>query len=59
MNTDVNAADTQVRSLVLGESDNVHGVLIALETARVSMGVMVQVRNRLVDAYQDVMRMQI
>jgi flagellar hook-basal body complex protein FliE len=59
VNTDVNAADTQVRSLVLGESDNVHGVLIALETARVSMGVMVQVRNRLVDAYQDVMRMQI
>ncbi len=59
VNDSVKAADAQVRGLALGHADNLHDVMIALESARLSMGLLVQVRNRLVDAYQDLMRMQI
>jgi flagellar hook-basal body complex protein FliE len=55
----VTNADNQVRQMALGRTDNLHDVMFALEDARISMGLMVQVRNRLVDAYQDLMRMQI
>ncbi len=59
VNDKVVAADSQVRALALGQTDHLHDVMLSLEDARVSMGLMVQVRNRVVDAYQDLMRMQI
>ena len=40
-------------------SQNLHEVMIALQTASVSFQEMVQVRNKLVTAYQDVMNMQV
>ena len=40
-------------------SQNLHEVMIALQTASVSFQEMVQVRNKLVTAYQDVMNMSI
>jgi flagellar hook-basal body complex protein FliE len=59
VNNSVSTADTKVRELALGRTDNLHDVMISLESARLSMGLLVQVRNRVVDAYQDLMRMQI
>ena len=40
-------------------SKNLHEVMIALQTASVSFQEMVQVRNKLVSAYQDVMNIQV
>lgn len=40
-------------------SQNLHEVMIALQTASVSFQEMVQVRNKIVSAYQDVMNMQV
>lgn len=40
-------------------SQNLHEVMIALQTASVSFQEMVQVRNKLVTAYQDMMNMQV
>ena len=40
-------------------SKNLHEVMIALQTASVSFQEMVQVRNKLVTAYQDVMNIQV
>jgi len=40
-------------------SQNLHEVMIALQTASVSFQEMVQVRNKLVTAYQDVMNIQV
>lgn len=40
-------------------SQNLHEVIIALQTASVSFQEMVQVRNKIVSAYQDVMNMQV
>ncbi|MDB5986157.1 MAG: hypothetical protein JWR16_1210 [Nevskia sp.] len=59
VNADVVNADKQVQALILGQNTSLHGVMIALSNAHVSLDLMIQVRNRLVDAYQDVMRMQI
>jgi flagellar hook-basal body complex protein FliE len=40
-------------------SKNLHEVITAMQTASISFQEMVQVRNRLISAYQDVMNMQV
>jgi len=52
-------ADKQVRSFVLDDSIPVHQVTFALEQARLSLELMVQVRSRLVESYQQLMNMQL
>lgn len=42
-----------------GNANNLHEVMIALQKASVSFQEMVQVRNKLVSAYHDVMNMQV
>ena len=53
-------ADQMSEKLAAGDTNqNLHEVMIALQTASVSFQEMVQVRNKLVSAYQDVMNMQV
>ena len=52
-------ADDGVRRLALGEADNLHQVMINLEQAKLSFELVVQIRNKLLDAYQELMRMQV
>lgn len=53
-------AEQMSEKLAAGDtSQNLHEVMIALQTASVSFQEMVQVRNKLVSAYQDVMNMQV
>lgn len=52
-------AEASVRSLALGESDNLHEVMLNLEQARMSIDLVVQVRNRLLESYQEIVRMQV
>lgn len=59
VNQDLAAAETSLQKLASGEPIELHDVMISLETARISVQTMIQVRNRLVEAYQEVMRMQI
>ncbi len=60
---EVEAADrtagASVQGLLLGESDNLHQAMVSLNEASTAFTLMVQVRNKLVEAYQEVMRMQI
>jgi flagellar hook-basal body complex protein FliE len=53
------AADAQVRAFALDDSIPVHQVTFALEQAHLSLELMLQVRSRLVDGYQQIMGMQI
>ena len=41
------------------ENKDIHGTMLALEKADLSMRLMLQVRNKLVSAYEEVMRMQV
>ncbi|MBS1198568.1 MAG: fliE [Proteobacteria bacterium] len=53
-------ADQMAEKLAAGDTgQNLHEVMIALQTASVSFQEMVQVRNKLVSAYQDVMNIQV
>ncbi len=53
-------ADQMAEKLAAGDtSQNLHEVMIALQSASVSFQEMVQVRNKLVTAYQDVMNIQV
>ena len=53
------SAEKATQGLMLGETDNVHDVMLAMAKADVSFRMMLEVRNELVDAYQEVMRMQV
>lgn len=52
-------ADKAAQNLATGKTDNVADVMIAAEKADVALKVMVQVRNKIIDAYQEIMRMQV
>lgn len=52
-------ADNLATAFALDDSIPVHRVTYALEQARVSFEMMMQVRNRMMEAYQDIMRMQL
>lgn len=53
------AADQSLRALAAGENIPLHDVMISMESARMNLMLMVEVRNRLVEAYQELMRMQL
>ena len=47
------------KRVLLGDSDQLHQSVIAMQEAGVSFSLMVQVRNKLVESYQELMRMQV
>ena len=59
INTQQNTAMQTVNALQSGQSVPLHQAVIAMEEANVSFQLMVEVRNRLLDAYQEIMRMQV
>lgn len=52
-------ADQAVEQLHSGQAGNLHEVMISLEKADISMRLFVQLRNKAVDAYQEIMRMNV
>jgi flagellar hook-basal body complex protein FliE len=59
VNTSVVNSENDIKKLVTGESQSLHEVMIHMEEAKLSFQLLAQVRNRLLDAYQEVMRMQV
>ncbi len=59
----VNAAqqesDKAVQELATGEARGLHEVMIAMEKSSISFQFLTQVRNKVVEAYQEVMRMPV
>ncbi|MEF9934234.1 MAG: flagellar hook-basal body complex protein FliE [Clostridium sp.] len=51
-------SDDLTQKAILGQVDNVHEVLVAAEEARLSLELTVQIRNKIVEAYQEINRMQ-
>lgn len=52
-------ADRSVELLATGQSDSVHETMLALTKADLSLRVFMEVRNKVIEAYQEVMRMQL
>lgn len=52
-------SNKKMEDLATGKTDNVADVMIASEKADIAFRLMVQVRNKIVDAYQEIMKMQV
>lgn len=54
-----NTANSAIAQLASGEDVELHQVMIAMQEADIAFQLATQVRNKLIDAYQEVMRMQV
>lgn len=52
-------ADASATQLVTGTGSNLHQVMLNMEEAKIAFQLAVQVRNRVIEAYQDITKMQI
>lgn len=52
-------AQSITRDVLLGKNDQVHQSMIAMQEANVAFQLMVQVRNKVVESYQELMRMPV
>lgn len=52
-------ADREVHQVASGGAANLHDVMIHIEEAKLSFQLLAQVRNKMLEAYQEVMRMQV
>jgi len=59
LSTQMSSSAPQLAAMATGQSDGVETVLLNMERTRVQFDVLMSVRNRLLEAYQDMMRMQV
>jgi flagellar hook-basal body complex protein FliE len=52
-------SDTKMQELAVGKSNNIHDVMLTAERADIALRLMMQVRNKIIEAYQEVMKMQV
>ncbi len=52
-------ADTATKELISGRSKNIHETMLTIERADSSLKLAMQVRNKILDAYREIMRMQV
>ncbi len=52
-------AETAIKNLATGETNDIHNTMIAIEKADISFKMMMKVRNKILEAYQEIMRMQV
>ncbi|OGS35101.1 MAG: flagellar hook-basal body complex protein FliE [Elusimicrobia bacterium RIFOXYB2_FULL_49_7] len=59
VNSMQNHADRSIEKMVAGEITDVHQVMVAVEEANTAFSLMTELRNKMLDAYQEIMRMQV
>lgn len=52
-------SDKKMQELATGKTTNIPEVMMAAEKADIALRLMVQVRNKVIEAYQEVMKMQV
>lgn len=53
------ASDKKTEALAKGQTDNLHDVMITAQKASITLETSVQVQRKVIDAYNEIMRMQI
>ena len=59
VNQELLVSQTDLQQLATGNAQNLHQIMMRLEESRLSFELLMQVRNRAMEAYQDVMKMQV
>ena len=57
VNSQLLQADVDAREMIAGNKD-IHEAMISMEQAHISMRLLIQVRNKVISAYEEIMRMQ-
>jgi len=52
-------ADNEVQKLAKMETQDIHNTMIAVEKADLTFQMMMQIRNKIISAYEEIMRMQV
>ena len=55
----IKAAESQSLHLAAGEAESLHQVMLSVEQARIAFQFALQVRNRVMEGWQDLQRMQL
>lgn len=59
LNTNLNASDEVLRSVAAGDAIPLHDAMIVMTRAQISLQFAVELRNRLVESYQQLFQMQV
>jgi flagellar hook-basal body complex protein FliE len=59
VNNSQNEADNMTTKLINGENVDLHQVMIAQQKANITLQATLEVRNKVIEAYQEMMRMQV
>lgn len=51
--------DETVRATVAGQVNDAHDVMVAVEESQLAFELLLEVRNRLLESYQEIMRLQV
>ncbi len=54
-----NRADESIKAIAAGKMENIQDAVMAIEKADVSLKLLTEIRNKAVEAYKEVMRMQV
>jgi len=52
-------SSSKTNDLLAGRLDNVHDLMIALEKSKIGLSMAIEVRNKLIEGYKEIMRMQV
>lgn len=58
-NTSQIVADNKMQEVAAGRNKDLHGAVLAMEKADVNFRMLAQVRNKVIEAYREIMRMQV
>ena len=59
VNSDQLQADNSIKDLVAGKTKNIHETMLQIQKAELSLKTMMQVRNKILEAYKEIIRMQV
>lgn len=57
VNSQVQESEKMTDDFALGKTDSLHEVMVATEKSSISLSFLLQIRNKLLEAYQEIMRM--
>jgi len=59
VNNKIVNADNNVADMAMGKNGNIHEVMLSISEAKLSLQMMMEVRNKVLESLQEIMRMQV
>ena len=59
VDSSMKSSEAKVQDFVTGKTDNMHDVMISMQQSQLSFQMMVEIRNKVIETYQELSRMQV